>query len=135
MACTGGNQFMFLSHIDVSLLLSPSLSLSLKLIGMFKRLRCQPQTHRDYIKKASSKLDVIFENKNHHHWKPKPFLPSIISNGLLYQCWLQKHFASTVISLKVQGIFEGWRSGEITQENGSWRQVNLDSNQSSHDLS
>lgn len=135
MACTGGNQLIFLSYTDVSLPFFSSISLTLKSISMFKRLRCQPQSYQDYMKKASAKLDVIFENKTHHHWKLKPFLPSIIFNGSLYQCWLQKYFAKTVISLKAKGIFEGWRSGEITKEIGSWSQVNLDSNPSIHDLS
>lgn len=76
---------------------------------------------------------VISENKKHHHWKP--FLTFIVFDGLLSQCWLQKHSASTMISLKAECTFEGWRSGEIGKENGSWSQIKLVSNPSSHHLS
>ena len=41
-----------------------------------------------------------------------PFLTPIAFNGFLSQCWLQKHFASTVISLEAEVYL---RDGEVEQ--------------------
>lgn len=47
----------------------------MKLSENSKGLKCQPHSWQVYIKEASSNLNKIYENKNHHH-RNHYFLPS-----------------------------------------------------------
>lgn len=77
----------------------------------------------------------IYENKNTKTITIETIPSFHPLQWLTIQCWLQKHSASTVISLKAKGPFDAWRNGEMSKETGTWTHVNLISNPSSSYLS